>query len=69
MKRKNNTLTIGLVTYNGEKTLQNSLESLRKQTYKDFKLIISDNNSNACERGTPLFSITAICLKNTSKSF
>ena len=46
MKRKNNTLTIGLVTYNGEKTLQNSLESLRKQTYKDFKLIISDNNSN-----------------------
>lgn len=46
MKRKNNILTIGLVTYNGEKTLQNSLESLSNQSYKDFKIIISDNNSN-----------------------
>ena len=32
-------------------------------------VIFSANNSNACERGTPLFNITAICLKKTSKSF
>ena len=47
-------LTIGLVTYNGEKTLSRSLESLRRQNFNEFNLVISDNNStdltqNICE--------------------
>lgn len=38
-------LTIGLPVYNSERYLTHSLDSLLKQTYGDFRLIISDNAS------------------------
>jgi glycosyltransferase involved in cell wall biosynthesis len=38
-------LSIGLPVYNGEKFLQESLDSLLNQTFADFELIISDNAS------------------------
>ncbi|MEA5617315.1 glycosyltransferase family 2 protein [Cronbergia sp. UHCC 0137] len=38
-------LSIGLPVYNGEKYLQESLDSLLAQTFEDFELIISDNAS------------------------
>lgn len=34
-----------LATYNGEKYLRQQLDSILNQTYKDFKLIISDDAS------------------------
>ena len=38
-------LTIGMGVFNGEKTISKSIDSLLKQTFDDFKLIISDNAS------------------------
>ena len=38
-------LTIGLPVYNSERFLAQSLESLLNQTFRDFRLIISDNAS------------------------
>jgi glycosyltransferase involved in cell wall biosynthesis len=38
-------LSIGLPVYNGEDFLAESLDSLLGQTYEDFELIISDNDS------------------------
>ena len=38
-------LTIGLPVYNAGKTLQATLDSLRRQTFRDFELVISDNAS------------------------
>lgn len=38
-------VTIGLPVYNGERYLENTLNSLLNQTYKDFRIIISDNAS------------------------
>lgn len=38
-------LTINLVVYNGEKYIPYLLESLKKQTFKDFEMIIIDNAS------------------------
>lgn len=38
-------VTIMLATYNGEKYLEEQLESIINQTYKNWKLIISDDNS------------------------
>ncbi|WP_413172238.1 glycosyltransferase family 2 protein [Anabaena azotica] len=38
-------LSIGLPVYNGEKFIQESLDSLLNQTFGDFELIISDNAS------------------------
>ena len=38
-------VTIGMPVYNGEKFLQNALDSLLSQSYKNFVLIISDNAS------------------------
>ena len=43
-------LTIGLPVYNGEKYLAKSLDALLGQSYTDFELIISDNDSTD---GTP----------------
>ncbi|NHI92304.1 MAG: glycosyltransferase [Candidatus Lokiarchaeota archaeon] len=40
-----NILTIGLPVYNGEDYLASALDSLLNQTFKNFKLIISDNAS------------------------
>ncbi len=39
-------LSIIIATYNSEKTLEKSLNSLFIQTYKDFEIIIIDGNSN-----------------------
>ncbi len=39
------TITIGLPVYNGGKTIQNALDTLLSQSYKNFELIISDNAS------------------------
>ena len=38
-------LTIGVPVFNGEKTISKCIDSLLKQTFDDFKLIISDNAS------------------------
>ncbi len=38
-------VSIGLPVYNGESFLEQALDSLLSQTYKDFELIISDNAS------------------------
>ncbi len=38
-------VSIGLPVYNGELFLKKALESLLNQTYSNFELIISDNNS------------------------
>jgi len=39
-------VSIGLPVYNGEKYLEEGLDSVLAQTYTDFELIISDNASN-----------------------
>jgi len=39
-------ITIGIPTYNSEKTIVDLLESLRNQTYLNFSVFISDNNSS-----------------------
>ncbi len=39
------TISIGLFVYNGERFLPRSLDSLLRQTFRDFELIISDNAS------------------------
>src|SRR5512140_1730619 len=38
-------VSLGMPVYNGERYLRGTLDSLLKQTYKDFELIISDNGS------------------------
>lgn len=38
-------VTVGLPVYNGEEYLGEAIESLRSQTFSDFRLIISDNAS------------------------
>jgi glycosyltransferase involved in cell wall biosynthesis len=39
------TISIGLPVYNGERYLEQSIESLLSQSFEDFELIISDNAS------------------------
>lgn len=48
-------LTVGLPTYNGERFIRESIESLLAQSFRDFELVISDNGStdatgSICER-------------------
>ena len=38
-------VSVGLFVYNGERFLEESLNSILKQTFTDFELIISDNAS------------------------
>jgi len=38
-------LTIGLPVYNGEKFVHNAIKTILQQSYENFELIISDNNS------------------------
>ena len=40
------TVSIGMPVYNGGKSLRTALDSLLSQTFTDFELIISDNDSN-----------------------
>ncbi len=42
---KFNEILIGVSTYNGEKTLEKTLKSLEEQTFKNFSVFISDDNS------------------------
>jgi len=39
-------ICIGLAVYNGEKTIKKTLNSILEQTFTDFEVIISDNNSS-----------------------
>lgn len=39
-------VSIGLPVYNGEKYLHEAIESVLKQTYQNFELVISDNGSS-----------------------
>lgn len=39
------TVSIGMPVYNGGKSLRTALDSLLSQTFTDFELIISDNDS------------------------
>ena len=39
-------LTIGMPVYNGAATIRAALDSLLAQTFQNFVLMISDNNSN-----------------------
>jgi glycosyltransferase involved in cell wall biosynthesis len=43
--RNKTSLSIGMPVYNGEKYLEEALESILGQTYSDFELVISDNAS------------------------
>jgi glycosyltransferase involved in cell wall biosynthesis len=40
------TISIGLPVYNGERFIREALDSVLRQTFTDFELIISDNNSS-----------------------
>ena len=40
-----NKFSIGLVTWNGEKYIENCLNSVFGQTFKDFSIVIIDNGS------------------------
>lgn len=60
-------ISIGMPVYNGEKFIEESLNSILSQSYSDFKLIISDNNSTdntryICEKYASIDSrITYVC--------
>lgn len=45
MREPRTLLTIGLPVYNGGMFLREALESLRKQSFRDYKVVISDNAS------------------------
>lgn len=45
MSHKQPRISIGLPIFNGENFLKETLESILKQTFKDFELVISDNAS------------------------
>jgi len=45
IKNEEATVIIGLPVYNGERTIEKTLNSIVKQTFTDFKVIISDNHS------------------------
>ena len=45
MARRKPHLSIGIPVFNGEKYLEDALDSILSQTYSDFELIISDNAS------------------------
>jgi glycosyltransferase involved in cell wall biosynthesis len=45
MKNHNPRVSIGIPVYNGEKYLEQALESILAQTFTDFEIIISDNAS------------------------
>lgn len=52
-------VSIGLAVYNGDKYLEEAIQSILNQTYRDFELIISDNASTdrtaeICEKYTLL---------------
>ena len=62
---KKNQICIGVPTYNGENTLGKTLMSLEQQSFKDFTVMISDDNSSD---GT-LDIIKSFCNKNDNFSY
>jgi glycosyltransferase involved in cell wall biosynthesis len=46
MENRTPRVSIGLPVYNGEKYLSQALDSILRQTYTDFELVISDNASS-----------------------
>ena len=62
---KNSEICIGIPTYNGESTLGKTLESLECQSFKHFRVMISDDNSTD---GT-LDIIKSFCNKNDNFSY
>ena len=40
-----NEISVGVSTFNGEKTLERTLNSLENQTFKNFSVYISDDRS------------------------
>ena len=45
MKNMEEEITVLLPTYNGEKYIKEQIDSILNQTYKNIKLIISDDGS------------------------
>ena len=45
MKNNNPLVTVAIVTYNSAKYIEDALESVKNQTYKNIELIISDDAS------------------------
>ena len=43
---KNPLVSIIIVTWNSAKDIVNCINSIKKQTYTDFEIILIDNNSN-----------------------
>ena len=40
-----NEICVGVATFNGEETLERTLTSLENQTFENFSVVISDDNS------------------------
>ncbi|WP_052055815.1 glycosyltransferase family 2 protein [Myxosarcina sp. GI1] len=59
MSEKHPLVSIGLPVYNGENFIEQAIDSILAQTFKDFELIISDNASND--------KTEAICRKYVTK--
>ncbi len=38
-------VSVSIITYNSEKTILHTLESLNRQSFRDFEVILLDNNS------------------------
>ena len=62
---KNREICIGVPTYNGELTLEKTLRSLENQTFKNFSVIIIDDNST----DKTLDIIKSFCNKNNNFSY
>ena len=58
-QKNNPKITIGVPVYNGANTIRRALDSLLRQTYENFELIISDNGSTD--------STSEICLEYAQK--
>lgn len=58
-KRTEPKISIGLPVYNGEDAIKKALDSIRSQTFRDFEVLISDDNSTDNTR--------EICLKYCRK--
>ena len=46
IKRIRPKVSIGMPVFNGESFIENAINSILSQTFKDFELVISDNNSD-----------------------
>lgn len=58
-------ICVGIPTYNGEATLEKTLESLETQSFKNFSVLISDDNST----DSTLEIIKNYCSRNSNFSY